>query len=305
MMPEIPLNLPPPANSTDFERLCRALFARHWGISGAQLHGRSGQRQHGVDFFGTNANGQTNGGQSKLHALPAELSESEVRDEVEKAKGFQPPLHQFVIATSSKRDASIQKLARQITSEHRAKGLFEVVVCAWDDLLELLQEHGEVRDQFFGGVTASQARKIETRIFELTESIGGFGLKPDGGGHSEIEIAVADLKAGRIAESRQRLRDLQQRHWEALSARMRFRVLANLGHCAQAEEDFAAAGRLFLEAKEQLPQDEKARYVEALGYACLDNPEKAHELVRVLRNDFPQSVNASCLCTDRAGERYL
>jgi|GEM_PF-3825895 len=295
-MPTITTVIPLPSNSTDFERICRALFAKHWRIVDTQLNGISGQRQNGVDFYGTHLNGRVHGGQSKLHQTPAKLTEEELQDEVEKARSFQPKLDQYIVATTSRRDAKLQELARQITKDHRAGGLFEVLVYAWDDIVELLNEHGDVRDQYFDGLTPKQAKKIYAqlaRIARIERNFADLRVRSEIGGHAEIEIAVSDLKAGRITEARQRLRDLQQRHWDSLSEREKYRVLANLGHCARVEEDFDVAGKLFLEAKGHLPEDENARYFEVVGYSCLGNKEKAFELANALRNDFPNAANAN------------
>ncbi len=46
-----------PANWQDFELLCRDLWAELWQDPSAQLNGRPGQKQDGVDIFG-----QPNGG---------------------------------------------------------------------------------------------------------------------------------------------------------------------------------------------------------------------------------------------------
>jgi hypothetical protein len=44
---------PPPANWQDFERLCFDIYSRLWKTNDAQMHGRVGQPQAGVDVYGT------------------------------------------------------------------------------------------------------------------------------------------------------------------------------------------------------------------------------------------------------------
>jgi hypothetical protein len=51
-MPSYPTHFNVPKNSADFEELCRAVFARHWGIPNSQIFGCSGQSQDGIDFYG-------------------------------------------------------------------------------------------------------------------------------------------------------------------------------------------------------------------------------------------------------------
>jgi hypothetical protein len=71
--------------------------------------------------------------------LGATLTEDELRNEVEKAKGFKPCLATWTLATTASKDARIEEIARQITVEHQANGLFEVRVLGWEDLVSLMQ----------------------------------------------------------------------------------------------------------------------------------------------------------------------
>jgi hypothetical protein len=128
-----------PKNEADFESLCRALFSAHWRTPDAQLHGRRGDRQHGVDFFGIDGKGKVYGGQAKLREPGRRLSVKEVRAEIKKAERFKPRLHAYVVATTVKRDGKLQRLAAQITKEHQKAGLFHVVIYFWDDICELLE----------------------------------------------------------------------------------------------------------------------------------------------------------------------
>ncbi len=79
-MPPVPFHYPPLADDADFDRLCSDLFRRHWRVEGDQLNGRSGQRQHGVDFYGHDSRGRWRGGQSKSrNSSTSLLDEGEVR----------------------------------------------------------------------------------------------------------------------------------------------------------------------------------------------------------------------------------
>ncbi len=59
--------IPPPKSWEKFEDLTRALFAAEWRSPLTQKNGRSGQKQHGVDIYGTPeaAPGKTFGVQCK------------------------------------------------------------------------------------------------------------------------------------------------------------------------------------------------------------------------------------------------
>lgn len=133
---------PPPKSPFAFEALCRDLFRAIWNDPGAQLHGRNGQRQQGVDIFGRPDGGSAFFGvQCKSGSL---VTAAELQDEVAKAKAFEPPLTRFVLATTAPNDATLQKVARQLTSQHFLDGLFSVEVWGWDVLESRLAEHPAV-----------------------------------------------------------------------------------------------------------------------------------------------------------------
>jgi GNAT superfamily N-acetyltransferase len=66
------------------------------------------------------------------------ITEEELRDEVTKARSFTPALAEFTLATTAPRDVAIQTLARELTEQHKACGLFSVHVWSWEDIVESL-----------------------------------------------------------------------------------------------------------------------------------------------------------------------
>ena len=50
---------PPPKSWEDLEVLVWRLFQIHWNDPNAQRHGRSGQRQQGVDIYGRPSQGES------------------------------------------------------------------------------------------------------------------------------------------------------------------------------------------------------------------------------------------------------
>lgn len=136
------LQLLPLANWQDFERLARDLFSEEWGDPYAQLNGRTGQPQSGVDVYGRSRDGNI-GVQCKGRdaGYGSALTDNEVRGEVEKAKAFVPPLDVFIIATTAPNDVAVQRSARLLSEVNRKAGLFEVHVFGWDTLKGLLAKH--------------------------------------------------------------------------------------------------------------------------------------------------------------------
>ena len=114
--------LPPPRNWQDLERLCFDLYSRMWRTNDAEMNGRQGQPQAGVDVHGTDRHegGRLVGVQCKGEdqGYGGAVTEKELREEIEKAKTFEPPLQVFVLATTAPNDVVIQRVARTISQEH-------------------------------------------------------------------------------------------------------------------------------------------------------------------------------------------
>ena len=142
-------------NGRTWKTSSRTYFAAEWQDFHTQRHGRSGQPQQGVDVFGRPASVLGWAGiqcKNKDLRILSQLTVKELRREVKKAKAFQPPLTQFVIATTAPRDGRLQQEARKITDRHRRRGSFSVHVYAWDDIVELLAKHERVAMQYYGNV---------------------------------------------------------------------------------------------------------------------------------------------------------
>lgn len=146
-MPLSSYHLPAPADWQAFERLARDLFSAEWADPRAQLNGRAGQAQSGVDVFGHNAvTGKLEGVQCKGkdgrfgHAVTID----ELRDEVKKVATFVPPLSHFYLITSGVTDVKVQQEARVISAQNLQSGTFGVEVYSWDQLLAMLQKFPKV-----------------------------------------------------------------------------------------------------------------------------------------------------------------
>lgn len=136
--------IPKPRNWQDFERLCKKLFGEVWTCPTIKANGRSGQAQAGVDIYGIphaheNYWGVQCKGKDDYQDKP--LTEKEVDTEIEKARGFKPPLESFVIATTACKDAKIETYVREKDIESRRNGSFQIVLYCWEDLADLIEEN--------------------------------------------------------------------------------------------------------------------------------------------------------------------
>jgi hypothetical protein len=145
-------SFPPPTNWQDFERLTFDLYSRMWKTSDAELHGRTGQPQSGVDVYGTDrVENHFTGVQckGKEQGYGSALTLTELKAEVKKATTFRPRLDVFVLATTAPNDVAVQQAARDITAAHRKKGLFEVRVTGWNTLQQKISDHDDLVQKYY------------------------------------------------------------------------------------------------------------------------------------------------------------
>lgn len=156
----------PPKEWGTFEDLCHALFKRVWQDPLAQKNGRRGQAQHGVDVFGS-PNGDRRSyrgvqckGKDSNYGSKAEWSE--VLAEVAKAEKFSPKLDEWIFSTTAPADAILQKAARELSVERRAKGLFSIDVLGWEEIQALMANAPEVIAEFYPEHADHLPQVIET-----------------------------------------------------------------------------------------------------------------------------------------------
>ena len=69
--------------------------------------------------------------------------------EVAKAEPFSPKLQHWIFATTAPVDAALQKLARELSTQRLALGLFSIDVLGWEEILALMAEAPEVVAEFY------------------------------------------------------------------------------------------------------------------------------------------------------------
>lgn len=139
-----------PKDWQGFERLVRDLAAKRFEDPHADLHGRSGQNQSGVDIVCRTPTGEVVGIQCKrLHegASPARMN-AMLAAEIQKARTFDPPLQKFILVTDTANDVELQAAARRATQAHAAQGLFSVNVHGWDWIEGLLSQWPDIAVRF-------------------------------------------------------------------------------------------------------------------------------------------------------------
>ena len=329
-------SIPKPKNWQDFESHICILFQYILNDPNTVAHGRRGQAQQGVDVYGRRElrDGYWVGVQCKQKGDSQELTRDELEKEVAEAKKFRPPLSELIVVTTAPDDAKIQQIARDITQQHKAEGLFSVDVWGWGTLereitkyqgaitafhpdltpfsrsLESLGEENLAISKQQLKISEEQANK-QDQMFQLLHQI--IGTPPSAGEptadtssaaeeaiqkliHSEIDEYRDLLQHGKPKTAKDLLESLKRRVWKTASDRVRFRITTNIG-AAQLElgaENLAADA--FLEAASFDPDDRVGMANVALASLIKNEPQNAVAAAeRALKHDPDNAAAAGHL----------
>ncbi|WIG53608.1 MAG: hypothetical protein OJF48_004528 [Afipia sp.] len=280
--------IPKPTDEQAFERASVPLWRSLLKDPNVQRNARRGQGQDGVDLYGMRDRDpdQYVGIQCKLKGEGKELSEKEVRTEVEKAVKFRPALREYFIVTTAADDGEMHELARVITAELRAKGhQMLVYIWGWNTLEEKISEDDAARKAFdpsFGPFTGQILENTQELLLGQTETQSGLaqvqatltqitatlslppGDTTTAGNAFETHLD-ADIdtyrelaNSGKPRTALPLLEGLLARIGSKASGRILFRVKANIGSCLLALGEQERAAAMLAEAYAHAPTEPKA-----------------------------------------------
>jgi tetratricopeptide (TPR) repeat protein len=305
-------SIPKPKNWQDFEGKACALFRCILEDPDTTTHGRGGQAQQGVDIYGRRG-GQGDrwvGVQCKLKGDAEEITRRELEAEIEKAKEFRPALSELIVITTAPDDARIQRVAREITRQHEEEGLFTVNVWGWQTLEREITNYPEAMEAFHPDLTPfsrwlislseesvalnKESRQDQKYMIDLLEQLASSGLRAEPGAgettadrssaadeaieqniHREIDGYRDLLRGGRPRTAKELLDALKARVWESASARVRFRIITNIGAACLELGEQELAAEAFLEAINYDPKDRIGMANAALAHILREEPEQA------------------------------
>lgn len=255
------------------------------------------------------------------------MTEAELRNEVDKAKSFQPALSRFILATTAQNDAKIQQLAREITVQHRAQGLFDVEVCGWEEIQTRLADYSEVVDKHFPNQGPTQ-----NKIFDTLQELKANDFEADGrcsAQHNELlaqgkvtqelvttflsrqalfDTELQDTVDAVINEEMDRCRDLltkykaqtalelltklQEDKWNNVTDKTKFRIVTNIAAANLSLGNIQLAADGFLEAEKYNPKDEKAQCNVAFAYLLSEDWAQASAKARQAAINYHDSNRA-------------
>jgi transcriptional regulator with XRE-family HTH domain len=163
-----------PKTAEDFEALTRALFARLHDDPHADLYGRSGQSQGGVDVLCKDREGRRIGVQCKLSVADPYKAPSvaQLRADVEAARRAHPDLAQFIFLSSAPADKHLKDAARQLSQENLEQKLFTVDYHAWGWFEDKLREFPDLCVRYELVATAEAQAPTSTIMHQIGERLG-------------------------------------------------------------------------------------------------------------------------------------
>ena len=170
----------PPLYWQQFEDLTAGVFERAFRDPRPTKFGRPGQGQNGVDVYGLeNGDGRLIGIQCKRmdeldeHNNPRPggvITKTFLDAAVEEARTFTPKLDTWVLATTAKRNANIQRYALKLNEQSRKAGRFGVQVWFWDDFVTDLNRHYDLQHWYYEKVIQVRSADDQDRI--ILEMLG-------------------------------------------------------------------------------------------------------------------------------------
>lgn len=305
-----------PSDEQAFERCNEVLWRCILKDDSAQLYGRRGQSQDGVDIIGRR-NGDLDcivGIQCKLKGAGQQLEEKEIREEVEKALKFKPPLSEYIIVTTAPDDSKFHTLALEL-SEFASRGReknFKVSILGWGSLEREIRRHPEALNAFDSSHTPQQDQ-FEQRLGLLVSGEVTADLEPkldailaavktpaadDSIPQTDWDRRINDhveIISSQPATALSLLQKIQKEFDGSVPDRIRYRVMTNIAVCQLelGEEETAARG--FIAAYDLAPDDPKAVANKASGLLLKGSWSDLRAFAESRLPEYPNSaVLAAC-----------
>jgi len=146
-----------------FQKMVCELFREIWQDPHAQEYGRVGQKQGGIDIIG-----QRNGS-LKYEAVQATiekpLTENKIKRDYESSKKLDFDLNTFIIASSNRRDVTLQNYAIKISNN----GPYPCKIWFWEDLVEKIADYSHIQKKYFPQFFIKSVGNSSGRLVEIND----------------------------------------------------------------------------------------------------------------------------------------
>ena len=279
--------IPPPDNGEQFEKLCLDLYRAKFGDK-TQRNGSQGQSQDGVDIFVPD---QHIGIQCKKKDFNYKIKDSELKEEIQKAKNFKPSLKRYILATTCKRDAKIQEIARLISEDHRNQNLFSVEIHSWYEIKKFLDKYSEVYKKYYP--SSQKAPSINSAIINSIQSESR---------HRELNKIRDLINQDKPKTAVKWLEDFKKEKWDQLEDKEKYKVLTNMAWAKIKMWQEVQASELLIEALQFNKEDENANGNCALAYLIIGDIGNTKIYIEKTRQFNPLNITA-CILDIQVKER--
>ena len=269
----------PPENGEQFEKICLDLYKAEFGDKTERI-GTQGQPQDGVDI---SVSDKGIGIQCKKTLLNGKIKKKVLRDEVKKARNFSPPLKRFILATTCKRDAQIQKEARLILEDHKNKKLFSVEIHSWDEIKQFFDKHPEVYENYYPN---SQKNSSVTSAISAVQTESR---------HEALNKIRDLIDKDKPKTALEQLEDFKKEKWEQLEDKEKYRVLTNMAWARIRMRQEIQASELLIKAWQFDKKNENANANNALAYLIIGDIKNSKKYIEKTKQLNPLNIMAYIL----------
>ena len=319
------ITFPTPKDWQAFERAARLLFQYVLNDPNTQNNGRVGQRQHGVDIFGYRGGG---GGplvgvqcKGKDNDYGAAVTINELEAEVRKTERFRPELREFILATTAPDDAPLQEAARLLEQKIRGEGrILSIAVWGWGRLQQEISRYPEAIKSFHpdwnlftgqimdglneilrhlrppdsGSVTAdeqAQSAIVPAAGPQIATDPHVAEGSLDRHLHDQIDTYRDLIRADRPRTALELLFKLKEQVFADASAKIKFRIVANIGAAQHRLAKYDNAADSFLEASGYSPDEVPAIANKIAALLIKQRLGEAHDLAASAFATHPENAD--------------
>ena len=157
--------LPPPRDWNEFEDIVCDAAKNKWKNPNITRYGRTGQRQNGIDIVGQPS--YLNNRFAGIQCKNTEVDLISINKAITEAESFDPPIDEFIIALTSKRDTSLQSTVMRLSQERKENGKFSVFIWFWEDIELELSSNSELMEKHYPQFLSRAITK--EKILEMIE----------------------------------------------------------------------------------------------------------------------------------------
>lgn len=274
-----------PKDEDFFEDLCLDLWRSIYKNGDFQRNGRRGQSQNGVDIYGYDENKNLIGIQCKKkdQLTNKKLTQSELEEEVKKAKKFNPPLNKYIVATSAVRDANIQEIARNLSKENLSNGLFSVHIYSWEEITYLLNDYQDlIKKHDLGVVIDNTPEKFDVITEEIKQLTIALELSKGTSINfsSNFEYVKKLIQEQKPDDALNFLDMMLNNDWNNATDLDKYEILKLKGIAYHKLLKNDKAGKLLIKAFSYNPNDEKAKINQAFGFLFLNELDNSKNIAK-------------------------